>query len=165
MDIQDSLTEIKTVQRYNFDVTNFDDEKRTIEFVFTTNTTDRSNDIVNPKGAILDDFKNNPVFLWSHDKTKQPLGRVVEIEIEEDGSLVGTVEFWRNNIDPAYWSEADKVAVSAGTRDVAFRRSRVTLRTFAVIFWTVTAGLCWISNPALIAKAVVRHRILQANDG
>ena len=112
MDIQDNLTEIKTVQRYNFDVTNFDDEKRTIEFVFTTNTTDRSNDIVNPKGAILNDFKKNPVFLWSHDKTKQPLGRVIEIEIEEDGSLVGTVEFWRNNIDPAYWSEADKVAVS-----------------------------------------------------
>ena len=53
----------------------------------------------------------------------------------------------------------------AGTRDVAFRRSRVTLRTFAVILWTVTAGLCWISNPALIAKAVVRHRTLQANDG
>lgn len=62
MDIQDSLTEIKTVQRYNFDVTNFDDEKRTIEFVFTTNTTDRSNDIVNPKGAILDDLKETLYF-------------------------------------------------------------------------------------------------------
>ena len=92
MDIQDGLSEIKTIQRYNFDVTNFDDEKRTIDFIFTTNTTDRSNDIVNPKGAILDDFKNNPVFLWSHDKTKQPLGRVVEIDIGEDGSLFGKVD-------------------------------------------------------------------------
>lgn len=112
MDIQDGLQEVSNVQRYNFDVTNYDDEKRTIEFIFTTATADRSNDTVNPRGAILDDFKRNPVFLWSHDKTKQPLGKVIEIEVEEDGSLVGTVEFWRNNIDPAYWSEADKVAVS-----------------------------------------------------
>lgn len=112
MDIQDNITELKTIQRYDFNVTNFDDEKREIQFTFTTNTNDRSNDIVNPKGALVDEYKKNPVFLWSHDKTKQPLGKVIDIYVDNNGSLVGTVQFWRNNIDPAYWSEADKVSVS-----------------------------------------------------
>ena len=109
MDIQIPL--IQPVQRYNFDVTKFDDSNRTIDFVFSTSDKDRSNDIVNPSGAIIDDFMRNPVFLWSHDKTKQPLGKINNLVLNE-GRLEGTVEFWRNNIDPAYWSEADKMAVS-----------------------------------------------------
>lgn len=109
MDIQ--IPVINPVQRYNFDVTKFDDSNRTIDFVFTTSDKDRSNDIVNPSGAIIEDYMKNPVFLWSHDKTRQPLGKINNL-ILNDGRLEGTVEFWRNDIDPAYWSEADKMAVS-----------------------------------------------------
>ena len=53
----------------------------------------------------------------------------------------------------------------AGTRDVALRRLRVPLWAFAVILWTVAAGLRWIADPSLIAKAVVWHHALQASDG
>lgn len=53
----------------------------------------------------------------------------------------------------------------ADTRDVALRRLREPLWTFAVILRTVTAGLCSISVSALIAKAVVWHHALQVNDG
>lgn len=109
MDIQ--IPVINPVQRYNFDVTKFDDSNRTIDFVFTTSDKDRSNDTVNPSGAIIEDYMKNPVFLWSHDKTKQPLGKINNLILNE-GRLEGTVEFWRNNIDPAYWSEADRMAVS-----------------------------------------------------
>lgn len=110
MDIQIPL--IQPIQRYNFDVTKFDDSNRTIDFIFSTSDTDRSNDVVNPSGAIIEDFMKNPVFLWSHDKTKQPIGKINNLLINGEGNLEGTVEFWRNNIDPAYWSEADKMAVS-----------------------------------------------------
>jgi uncharacterized protein len=109
MDIQ--IPVINPVQRYNFDVTKFDDSNRTIDFVFTTSDKDRSNDIVNPSGAIIEDYMKNPVFLWSHDKTRQPLGKINNL-ILNNGRLEGTVEFWRNDIDPTYWSEADKMAVS-----------------------------------------------------
>ena len=109
MDIQ--IPVINPVQRYNFDVTKFDDSNRTIDFVFTTSDKDRSNDIVNPSGAIIEDYMKNPVFLWSHDKTRQPLGKINNLMLN-NGRLEGTVEFWRNDIDPAYWSEADKMAVS-----------------------------------------------------
>ena len=59
MDIQ--IPVINPVQRYNFDVTKFDDSNRTIDFVFTTSDKDRSNDIVNPSGAIIEDYMKNPV--------------------------------------------------------------------------------------------------------
>lgn len=106
-----SDTSSKGVSQLKFDIRDYDDEKRTIDFIFTTPDIDRSNDIVDINGIDIEDFKNNPVFLWVHDKTKQPLGRVVDM-FKEDGVIKGTVEFWRNDLDPAYWSEHDKLALS-----------------------------------------------------
>ncbi len=40
-----------------------DDEKGGIEFVLTSKVSDRDNDIVEPSGAILDNFKSNPVLI------------------------------------------------------------------------------------------------------
>jgi len=92
-----SLLEIKAV----------DDEKREITGIATTPSTDRMDDIVEPKGAV---FKLPIPFLWQH-KHDQPIGHVtaakvtdagIEVtvqlaKIEEEGTL-------KNRIDEAWQS-------------------------------------------------------------
>lgn len=98
-------------QKYEIDVEAFNDTKREIKFTFSTSRVDRSNDIVNPQGAILDDYLKNPVFLWMHDKSKPPIGRITAIE-KQGNVLIGVVEFWKNEGEPDTWSESDKLANS-----------------------------------------------------
>lgn len=98
-------------QKYDINVESFNEEKREIKFTFSTGRVDRSNDIVNPQGAILDDFLKNPVFLWMHDKTIPPIGKVVAIE-KQGNVLIGVVEFWKNSNSPEFWSESDRLANS-----------------------------------------------------
>jgi len=88
-------------------VRGYDDEKRIISFIFSTNSEDRKGDTINNNGWVLDDFNKNPVFLWQHDITEQPLGIIENLRVEE-GDLVGDVVFWRSDRDPALWSDFDK---------------------------------------------------------
>lgn len=98
-------------QKYEIDVEAFNDTKREIKFTFATNRVDRSSDVVNPQGAELEDFLKNPVFLWMHDKTIPPIGKVVAIE-KQGSNLIGVVEFWKNDNPPSMWSDSDKLANS-----------------------------------------------------
>jgi len=98
-------------QRLKVKVNNVDDEKRILSFTFSSNTSDRKGDTVNNSGWIIDDFIKNPVFLWQHNITEQPLGRIHNLRTE-GVNLVGEVEFWKSNRDPALWSEFDKKADS-----------------------------------------------------
>jgi HK97 family phage prohead protease len=68
------------------------DRNRTVKFTISTETVDRDNDRINQKGWQLKNFKKNPVVLWSHQGSEPPIGRVVEIGLE-DGALKATVEF------------------------------------------------------------------------
>jgi len=65
---------------------------RKIKFLISNEEPDRDNDIVMQDGWVLDEFKNNPVFLVSHDKNKFPVGKFVDLSIK-DKALYGTVEF------------------------------------------------------------------------
>jgi HK97 family phage prohead protease len=58
-----------------------DDEKRIIEGIATTPSTDRYGDIVQPKGA---KFTLPFPFLWQHD-SHQPIGHVVDAKVTDAG--------------------------------------------------------------------------------
>ena len=66
--------------------------RRVVRFVFSDGTVDRMGDTIDPNGWDLEDYRRNPVVLWSHDSSQPPIGRTVNIW--SDGSrLLGDVEF------------------------------------------------------------------------
>ena len=73
-------------------IKNLDVLSRTIKFVGTRETEDRTGDIIEVAGWELDNFVKNPVFLWNHDPGEGPIGRVTQIA-REGSSLVFDVEF------------------------------------------------------------------------
>jgi len=57
-----------------------DEERRTITFFASTEVVARDGGIIAVNGWELDNFKRNPVFLWSHASWELPLGRVIEVK-------------------------------------------------------------------------------------
>lgn len=55
-------------------------QNRTITFIGTKESPDRTGDIIRVDGWEFDNFKNNPVFLWNHDPSIPPIGRVMKIQ-------------------------------------------------------------------------------------
>jgi len=75
------------------------DNARRFRFTISTSDVDTSNDVVNQNGWVLDTFKRNPVVLWNHDATKLPVGKCVDIGVE-NGKLKATVEFATADANP-----------------------------------------------------------------
>jgi len=67
-------------------------EGRTISYVFSDESIARDGHTIRTDGWVLDNFKANPVFLWCHDSTMPPIGRVTNIAVQGK-RLVGTVEY------------------------------------------------------------------------
>ena len=70
-----------------------DEEKATIDAIFSTADEDRHGDIVNQEGWILDEYKTNPVILWGHDHSQPAIGKAVDIGLDENKNLSGTIQF------------------------------------------------------------------------
>lgn len=70
-----------------------DEKARTIEFIGTNSTKDRSGDIIETDGWFLKNFMENPVFLWAHDgRSRPPIGRALEVSRTPNG-LKFLIEF------------------------------------------------------------------------
>ncbi len=52
---------------------------RVLEFVGSTETKDRTGDIVKVDGWQLDKYLENPLFMWAHDYTQPPIGKAVKV--------------------------------------------------------------------------------------
>jgi len=52
-----------------------DDNERTVTAVVSTGGVDRDNEVLLPKGALLDNYKKNPVVLWAHNSWETPIGK------------------------------------------------------------------------------------------
>jgi HK97 family phage prohead protease len=71
-----------------------DEKARTIEFVASTEKTDRYGDVIRVGGWKLDNYLRNPVFLWGHKSTEPPIGKCVNLKIEaKPPALVQTIQF------------------------------------------------------------------------
>jgi HK97 family phage prohead protease len=73
-------------------IKNLDLEGRIVRFIGTKESEDRTGDVIEAEGWQLDNFVKNPVFLWNHDPSLGPIGRVKQI-IREGTSLLFDVEF------------------------------------------------------------------------
>jgi HK97 family phage prohead protease len=65
---------------------------RALRFTISTESVDREQDRIALAGWDLVNFKRNPVVLWGHDASRLPIGRALDLRIE-DGGLKATVEF------------------------------------------------------------------------
>jgi HK97 family phage prohead protease/HK97 family phage major capsid protein len=61
-----------------------------LEFVLSDDTKDRYGDIIDPKGWILKNFKNNPIALFNHD-SKFPIGTWESVRVEGN-KLIGRLK-------------------------------------------------------------------------
>lgn len=82
-----------------------DKENRTIKFIGATATQDRTGDVIEMDGWILDNFMRNPVFLWSHQgHSVPPIGRALEVNRTPEG-LKFTIQF----AEPEIFQFADTI--------------------------------------------------------
>jgi HK97 family phage prohead protease len=72
---------------------------RTIRYRFSTPEVGRDMHTVAANAWQLKNFLRNPVFLWAHDDSQPPIGRVIEIGTVDD-ELRGTVEYADRDLNP-----------------------------------------------------------------
>lgn len=77
----------KSLQTITFNTSSFNDEERTFVAIASTPVVDRYGDTIDQEGWDLENFLKNPVIPWAHDYWQPPVGRVVEIGINEQGNL------------------------------------------------------------------------------
>lgn len=63
-----------------------------IRFIASTSNTARDGMIIEADGWVLDNFRANPTFLWAHNYSEPPIGKVTNIEIDGD-QLLADVSF------------------------------------------------------------------------
>ena len=73
-------------------------ESRSISFTISTNGKDRDGDVINGPW-VLDNYRKNPVVLWSHDYKSLPIGRCTSIGVV-NGNLVATATFATEDLNP-----------------------------------------------------------------
>jgi uncharacterized protein len=67
---------------------------RTVDFVASTPEPDRYGDILRPEGFHLENFRKNPVFLFSHKSDEPPIGRCLKVWTEQTPpALCQTIQF------------------------------------------------------------------------
>jgi len=59
-------------------------ERAVIQYV-STRDLDRDGEILDPKGAMLDEFRKAPVVLWGHDYSSPPVGSDEWIKVDDEG--------------------------------------------------------------------------------
>lgn len=99
-------TEQKILVPIAISVTSIDETARTVEFVASDETVDRYGEVIVQDGWDLNNMMKNPQLLFGHDYSALPVGRVVEIGIE-DAKLVALVEIGTeedNPLCPYIWS-------------------------------------------------------------
>jgi HK97 family phage prohead protease len=71
-----------------------DDESSdaTITFRASVESGDRAGDVIKADGWELDNYRSNPVLLWAHRHDLLPVGKSVDLWIE-NGALMATIEF------------------------------------------------------------------------
>jgi HK97 family phage prohead protease len=80
----------------------FDEGERAVISYITTYAKDRDGEIVDPKGAILTEYRKNPIVLFCHDSHKLPVGKNIWIKADEKGLIAKTVYASHEEADKVY---------------------------------------------------------------
>lgn len=73
-------------------VREIDADQRIVEAVVSTDTVDRTREVLLPKGAKIDEYRKNPVVLWSHDSSEPPIGKCLWIR-KGKNAITAAVKF------------------------------------------------------------------------
>jgi HK97 family phage prohead protease len=95
---------MKMQRRSDNSLRSLDPASRSIQFVASTENTDRYGDRVFVKGWKLDNYLKNPIVLWGHDANSLPVGKAVAVE-KSSNQLLITVQFATADANP----QADSV--------------------------------------------------------
>jgi len=71
----------------------FEEGENAVVSYITTNTKDRDGEVIEPKGAMLEDYLKNPVVLFGHDYWSMPIGKCVSIKKDNKGLIAKTVYY------------------------------------------------------------------------
>ena len=85
-----------------FKVNDIDSEERTVTAVISTDAIDRDDEVLLPKGADLENFKKNPVVLWSHNSSLPPIGKALWIE-RKGKKIIAKVQFAMTELAEDVW--------------------------------------------------------------
>ncbi len=81
------------------EIKSLDESNRTIRFRITTGSVDRDRDVISPLGWKLDNYRANPIVLFSHDYSSLPVARTIDIQADNSG-LSAVAEFAGAEIYP-----------------------------------------------------------------
>jgi len=87
--------------------TKFNENERSSVDYITTKTVDRDGEIVVPKGAILDHYRNNPVVLFGHNYKELPIGKSLWIKLDDKGLISKTQYAKHSKADDIYQYRKD----------------------------------------------------------
>lgn len=88
--------EVRTL--FTSTVKKLDRKNRTVTFIGTKETPDRTGDIIRVDGWELDNFQKNPVFLWNHNRDIPAIGKIKSATRSGNG-LLFDVEFASKEVD------------------------------------------------------------------
>lgn len=78
---------------FNVEIKDVNEKDYTIGAVFSTAEVDRSEEVIDQKGWILEEYLTNPVILFAHDHWQPAVGKVISIGINSKNQLEGVVQF------------------------------------------------------------------------
>lgn len=74
-------------------------EQRILRFIGSSETEDRDGDIISSDGWELANYKKNPVFLWAHDYKIPPIGKAIDVKVQNK-QLIFDIEFPEEGVFP-----------------------------------------------------------------
>ncbi|MDR3577064.1 MAG: HK97 family phage prohead protease [Anaerolineaceae bacterium] len=77
-----------------------DEERGIFEAMITTQGPDRGGDIVRAGGAVLDNFRKNPVVLFAHDYSSPPVAKAISITVLPGQGIKSQYQFPQRGISP-----------------------------------------------------------------
>ena len=78
-----------------------EDERAIISYI-TTSAVDRDKEIVNPKGAILTEYREHPIVLYQHDYWGLPIGKNEWIKRDSKGLIAKTIYYDKGLAEEVY---------------------------------------------------------------
>lgn len=88
-----------TTKTIDFKVKQLDENDSILRFIGSSETPDRDGDIISASGWELDNYKKNPVFLWAHDASIPPIGKAVNVSVQ-NRKLYFDIEFPEKGMYP-----------------------------------------------------------------
>lgn len=88
-----------TTKTIDFKVKQLGENDRILRFIGSSETPDRDGDIILASGWELDNYKKNPVFLWAHDASIPPIGKAVNVSVQ-NRKLYFDIEFPEKGMYP-----------------------------------------------------------------